>query len=261
MNQRINKSLQQTGDDPSLVLLHGWGLNRHVWSGMVQKFSATHRVAAIDLPGHGNSDMPPGDAYRLTDVADAVATNLMQDSIILGWSLGGLIALQLALQHPALVQRLILVASSPCFARSAEWSQGMAPEILADFAAQLEQDYHATVQRFLALQSMGSANAREEIRFLRESLLKEHEPNPAALRGGLALLQNSDLRPQLAQVQCPVLIISGERDRLVSPLSGKALAQAIPQASHVVIKGAGHAPFLSHPEIFNELVERFIDGN
>ena len=251
---------QQTGNGPALILLHGWGLNHHVWSGFTQRFSETHRVMAIDLPGHGNSDMPAHNHYQLDSIADAVAATMDQPGIVLGWSLGGLIALQLAVRHPALVERLILVASSPRFARSDDWPCGMNPNTLADFAGQLAQDYHATVQRFLALQAMGSTHAREEIRFLREALVQAREPNPAALLGGLQLLQYSDLRPQLADIHCPTLIINGERDRLVSPQTGKTLSQAIPRARHVVVKGAGHAPFLSHTDTFVELVEHFIGG-
>jgi pimeloyl-[acyl-carrier protein] methyl ester esterase len=252
---------QQTGSGPSLVLLHGWGLNLHVWSGLTTQFSQTHCVVAVDLPGHGGSDMPAHNNYQLDEVADAVASVLDQGSILLGWSLGGLIAQQLTLRHPALVQRLILVASSPRFARGADWPQGMDPDTLADFATQLEQDYRAMVQRFLALQAMGSEHAREEIRFLREALLQAREPNPAALRGGLQLLQHCDLRAQVGDIHCPTLIINGERDRLVSPHTGTALSQAMPHARNVVIKGAGHAPFLSHADTFIQLIERFIHAD
>lgn len=252
---------EQSGNKgPALVLLHGWGLNHYVWTGITPQLSDAYRVVAFDLPGHGDSDMPAGNDYGLKQVAEAVASSMAQESIVLGWSLGGLIAQQIALLRPALVKGLILVASSARFARGDDWPHGMDTGLLADFAAQLTQDYQATVQRFLALQSMGSTHAREEIRTLREAFSKVREPNPAALRGGLRLLQECDLRTQINSIHCPVLIINGEKDRLVIPQTGKLMAQIMPHARHVMIKGAGHAPFLSHRDTFIELVERFVNG-
>jgi len=254
-------AFEQSGDSgPALALLHGWGLNHHVWSGITCHISDTHRVVAFDLPGHGDSDMPAGGSYGLREVAEAVASSMTQESIVLGWSLGGLIAQQIALLRPGLVKGLILVASSARFARGDDWAHGMDTDLLADFAAQLTQDYHATVQRFLALQSMGSRHARDEIRTLREAFNKVREPDPAALRGGLRLLQECDLRSQIKNIHCPVLIINGEKDRLVLPQAGKLMARVMPHAKHVMIKGAGHAPFLSHRDTFIELVERFTHG-
>lgn len=257
----------KTGVGKPLVLLHGWGLNHHVWSGVTPQLSQHSTVVTIDLPGHGRSTMPV-DAYSLQSVTEMIVheietTYTGQPVIILGWSLGGLLAMNITIHHPGLLSGLILVSSTPRFVRHpTNWPDAMAIDVLAGFANELQLDYQTTVQRFLALQSMGSLRAKEEIQFLRNALLdEEFSPKAEALIGGLRLLQEVDLRDEVAHIKCPCLIISGDRDRLVNPAIGTALSKLIPQSTHVVIKGAGHAPFISHQDSFIALVERFCDKN
>ena len=258
-----------------LALLHGWGLNHRVWSEVSGEFVTQRNVLGIDLPGHGQSKMLD-DGYSLANVSksihDAINVSIRnlneQKIMLLGWSLGGLTAMNIAIENPEFVAGLILLSSSPQFARTEDWPHGMAPELLAGFASDLQNDYQETVQRFLALQSMGSLRAKEEIRFLRDALLGEKSegesdttqtPDPNALEGGLALLQHVNLRPALKKISCPTLIINGERDRLVNPQIGTQMCELIPQARHVVIESAGHAAFISHQDRFVELVEEFIN--
>lgn len=247
-----------------LILLHGWGLNHQVWHSVAEALANNPQpraVLSVDLPGHGNSTLPAsvGDNhYELNAVCNELAEALHEPSIVLGWSLGGLLAMQLAIRFPERVSKLILLASSPQFARSEDWGHGMDPDMLGNFAAELQLDYDGTIQRFLSLQSMGSLRAKEEIRFLRDALLAQNRPAPEALLGGLGMLQHVNLRPQLSAIQCPTLVINGERDRLVTPATGKALSQLLPDAKQHVISGAGHAPFVSHPQDFLQLTEQFI---
>ena len=252
-----------TGHAP-LILLHGWGLNHQVWQTTAETLAGSKQgrsVLSVDLPGHGNSSLPVctnNNDYDLDAVCDLLAEALQQPSIVLGWSLGGLLAMQLAIRFPERVSKLILLASSPQFASSDDWPHGMAPDLLGSFSDELQRDYDGTIQRFLSLQSLGSLRAKEEIRFLRQALLEQNRPAPEALLGGLGMLQHINLRSQLQDIQCPTLVINGERDRLVSPATGKALSQLLPRARQTAINGAGHAPFVSHPQVFNELIEQFI---
>ena len=91
-------------------------------------------------------------------------------------------------------------------------------------------------------------------------LLFEHgEPDHAALRGGLRILREADLRGSLARIDCPALVLLGERDTLVPIAAGEALAAALPHGTLRLMPGAGHAPFLSHPEAFAEAVSDFLN--
>ena len=246
------------GSGPDLVLLHGWGLNSDVWEDVAEQLARQYTVTLIDLPGHGRSLLTEPD-YQLEQIAEQLAQAVPQPAIWVGWSLGGLIALQIAHQHPAQVNALVMVASSPQFVQSDDWPHGVAPEIFEKFAQELEEDYQATLNRFLAIQAMGSHEAKAEIRQLRERLLRHDEPKVAALQGGLRLLQQSNLRHSLSTLSCPIKIILGRRDTLAPARAAKQLHQQHKNLDISVIQGAAHTPFISHPEQFLAILKEFIE--
>lgn len=245
------------GDD--LVLLHGWGMHGGVWEGVADKLSISFRVHVVDLPGHGESAnvMP----YSLGKVAEELAASLPQRAHWCGWSLGGLAALEAARRFPEQVASLVLVASTPCFAKRDDWPCAVARETLGEFAASLESDYEGTLKRFLSLQARGDESAKAVLRDLRDGLFTRGRPAEEALRGGLEILAGCDLRGHAAGVVQPALVIHGERDQLVPLPAGEWLAQNLPSARLAVVKGAAHAPFLSHPDEFVNLVKGFLAGN
>lgn len=251
--------VQTLGAGPDLVMLHGWGMHSGIWEEFAQRLAQQWRVTLIDLPGHGGSRAYPT-PYTLQTVATQVMEYAPPRAHWLGWSLGGLIALQIAQQFPARVNRLVLLASSPQFIRSTDWQHAMDPDVLAQFAGELQRDFRATVLRFLALEVQGSAAAREELRLLRERVFARGEPHPDALAGGLEMLRQTNLRPELSQQQQKFLLLLGERDRLVPPTVGHELRRLQPQLESRVIAGAGHAPFLSHPDICAQHITDFLHG-
>lgn len=249
---------QSSGSGAELALLHGWGMNGDVWDTVQPALAESHRVTTIDLPGHGRSGAL--DDYTLPAQATAVASVLPARSVLVGWSLGGLIAQQIALDFPRRVSALVLVASSPRFVRGDDWPDAMQAEVLAGFAEALQDDYRKTINRFLAIQALGSEHAREELRLLRERVFAHGEPDPAALAGGLDILGRTDLRARLPEVGCPVLIVSGERDTLFPLAAARRTRAMLPEAELAVIEGAGHAPFLSHPQAFLDALRPFLAG-
>jgi pimeloyl-[acyl-carrier protein] methyl ester esterase len=249
--------VEVTGGGAPLVMLHGWGMHGGIWSDTAERLAADFQVHNVDLPGHGAS--PALDAFTLDTVVEQLATTFERPVILCGWSLGGIIAQHWAAHEPAKVQRLILVSSTPCFTARADWAYGMPQETLAQFAAELEKDHAATLRRFLALQIRGSEAEREVLGVLREKLFSRGEPHLVALRGGLAILRDADLRDALPLITQPTLVIAGERDRLTPPAASHYLAKSLPHAREVVVAGAAHAPFLSHPEILIEQVKSFLN--
>lgn len=250
--------IDSRGEGPEIVLLHGWGLHSDVWDAVADKLSAQWRVTLIDLPGHGRSGMELN-RYELKQLARLLARSRPQPAVWLGWSLGGLVATQLAVHFPELVRALVLVASTPQFVRSDDWPHAMDPAVLAQFARELAQDYRATVNRFVALQARGSERAREETRALRARLYQHGEPDLAALQGGLQLLQQENLRPELSKLRCPVLYLMGSYDTLAPPRMLQTLTQQHPGIRQHVIQGAGHSPFISHPDEFMQALQAFLE--
>ena len=153
--------LETRGRGPDLVLLHGWGLNLRVWDGLTRELAKSFRVIAVDLPGHGRS---PWNSKARTPAEQAwqVHATLASRSdrySLLGWSMGGQIAIDLAAAMPGSVERLVLVATTPRFAASEDWPHGMPPATLEKLATQLRTNYKRTVSEFLELQVRGSTRS------------------------------------------------------------------------------------------------------
>ncbi|MFA5825854.1 MAG: pimeloyl-ACP methyl ester esterase BioH [Gallionellaceae bacterium] len=248
--------VETIGSGVPLVLLHGWGMHGGVWSDVAQRLAADFQVHSVDLPGNGASAALP--ETNLDTLVQVLSARFGEPLNVCGWSLGGQVALRWAAREPEKVRRLILVASTPCFAEREDWLFGMQSEVLERFAAELEQNHAATLRRFIALQLRGSENERELLLQLRERLFSRGEPDMAALRGGLGILRTADQRAELQGVKQPTLVIGGERDKLTSPEASRYMAQAMSAARMVEVKGAAHAPFLSHPEIFVEHLKSFL---
>lgn len=247
---------QTLGQGPDLVLLHGWGMNAAVWSGLAEALAGDFRLHLIDLPGHGESPLAAGDG--LADWALACLETVPAQASWLGWSLGSLVAQQATLVAPERVSRLVLVAGTPCFVQRPDWTPAMDRDLLAQFGTALMNDLDKTLDRFLGLQVRGSSDARETLRQLRSGFLERPPPRLDALEQGLGLLLNSDLRAQLPRLQVPVLWVMGERDTLVPAALAEALRIRLPAASVEVFAGAGHAPFLSHREAFAQRLREFL---
>lgn len=252
--------VESYGSGKPLLMLHGWGMHGGMWGDAVQHLAQGFRVHCVDLPGHGFSSksQDQDSSFSLDAIVDELATQFNAPLNVCGWSLGGQIALRWAQRCPAQVEKLVLAASTPCFVQCADWQCAMAEEVLEAFSDAMAQDYQATLKRFLALQVRGSENERGLLQTLRSRLFERGEPDIAALYGGLAILLDTDLRTQLAQIEQAALVIAGTRDTLTPPAASAYLAQALPNARLVNIAGAAHAPFLSHPEIFVKQITDFL---
>lgn len=251
--------VETSGDGPALVLLHGWGLNSGVWNRLVSSLTEHYRLVRIDLPGHGRSAMSTN-GYTLDTLATAVVAHLPAESVVLGWSLGGLVALRLALNETP-IRRLILTGTSPQFVADTRWPHAMAPEVLENFATQLLADHAGTIRRFLALQALGCADSRHILSELKNAIAAAPPPDADALAGGLEILRTTSLLADLPALRLPVTLIHGEHDTLAPLAAAHAMAERIPDACLHTIPGAGHAPFISHADTFLNLLREAINDN
>jgi len=228
-----------------LVCLHGWGMNLRVFDLLREDLADACETWAVDLAGHGASPWSLDHARFDAQVEDVLAV-LPERCVLLGWSFGGKLAMEIAASHPARIAALVLVCASPRFAQSADWPHGMDPGSLRAFRNVLQQDWQQTLSDFVWLQLRGSRHAEASQRVLEAALATQGAPHPEALRNGLALLDQTDLRHRIAHIGQPVLIIGGQNDRVTSPAALRWLAQVLPQGRLLEIPRAGHAPFVSH---------------
>ncbi|ENE7664095.1 pimeloyl-ACP methyl ester esterase BioH [Enterobacter roggenkampii] len=238
-----------------LVLLHGWGLNAEVWRCVSEELASQFTLHLVDLPGYGRSR--GFGAMSLDEMAQQVLDAAPQNAVWLGWSLGGLVASKIALDNPGRVSALVTVASSPCFSAQDVWP-GIKPEVLAGFQQQLSDDFQRTVERFLALQTMGTETARQDARTLKQTVLSLPMPDVEVLNGGLEILKTIDLREPLASLALPHLRMYGYLDGLVPRKVVPLLDNLWPESQSMVVAKAAHAPFISHPGEFCSALSAFI---
>ena len=253
--------VESVGIGRPLVLLHGFAMHGGLFAPILPALARRHRVHVVDLPGHGHSPaIEPFDLASLATAVDAAIGPAADDAIVLGWSLGGQVAVQWARMARARVARLVLVGTTPSFVERDGWPHAMPAETLARFGDELRVAYRLTLQRFLALQVHGSEEGRATLAELRGRLFERGEPTPVALAAALDLLATTDLRAGLDEVRVPALVVGGTRDALVPIDATRELAKRLPDARHAAIDGAAHAPFLSHRASFLDAVVPFIDA-
>lgn len=249
---------QVHGQGPDIVLLHGWAMHSGVWGPFAERLAEGHRVTLIDLPGFGQSDWR-GESYELPVLAEQVCECAPDSAVWLGWSLGALLALEVAKQQPQRVSALIGLAATPKFVRDDTWPAAMAPEMLSAFSDGLAVDAAVTLRRFLSLLVQGAENGREQLRFLRERVGKGPVAHDQALASGLDILMQADQRSVLKAWDKPTLWLLGENDALIPSQSADVFASAQADISSChVFPTAGHAPFLSHEEECAALIGEFV---
>lgn len=247
---------ETSGSGPDLVLLHGWGMNAAVWSGICESLTCHYRVTLIELPGHGASEYEVSER-SLESWAEAVLKAAPERATWVGWSLGGAISQWIALNRPERVDKLVVVTGTPRFVATEGW-HGMDPAIYDGFTAALAHDHNRALGQFLSLQVQGGSDARKTLRQLRQEINARPEPDSAALENGLRLLQTIDLREALPNLSCPSLWLFGERDTLVSAKLAENIRQMLPSAVIHTLHRCAHAPFLSHRDETLDLLLQFI---
>lgn len=233
-----------------VVWLHGWGMSPAIWRA-VPEFKRFYSYA-LALPGHGGevtvqaNDSAWDEALGsdITRWATWLLARAPERAVWVGWSLGGLLALEVARLAPQRVAGLGLLASSPCFTVREGWPCAMSAKTFAQFEAGLAQDHAATLRRFLALQTLGAEDARAVRALLDAAALDAASADVRALQAGLEILRQADLRQALAELQVPLAVMLGGMDRIVPPCMAEVYREAQSGAKIVTRARAGHAPFL-----------------
>lgn len=252
----MNLHVKIFGVGPDLVLLHGWAMHSDIWDGVRDRLAQHFRLHLVDLPGHGSS--PACEAGTLQCVVDMVTETLPASCIVCGWSLGGQVAVELALRVPERVSKLVLVSATPCFVKRADWQWGMEAAMLQLFMKNLKRDYATTLDRFLTLQVRGSSDTAAVLAQLRASFSQEGKPDEISLQAGLQILLTTDLRKKIGSINQPVILLHGENDVIINPAAARWMHQQLHNSELLMLPGCGHALFLSHPDQFIESLVRTI---
>jgi pimeloyl-[acyl-carrier protein] methyl ester esterase len=243
------------GAGPDVVLVHGWGWHGGVWYEVARLLAQQFRVWIPDLPGHGRSRNAAGD-FTLDAVVEATGYCVPSDATWIGWSLGGVVAMQAA--RRGLARKLVLVSTTPRILEAPDWPCGQTRAWFENFAQGFSRDVARALERFASLHLSSERSDSVALRRLRREQARAAAPDDTALHGGLQLLEQIDMRRQLGEIDVPALVIHGRYDQVVPCAAGEYLARNLPRARFVAMDDAGHAPFLLQPQIFVETVREFL---
>jgi 3-oxoadipate enol-lactonase len=250
---RAAVTLHRDGHGPPLVLLHCLGVDRHFWD-FAAPLAGELTLLRYDLPGHGASAVPAG-RYGIADLsaqlADVLAAHKIERAHVAGISLGGLIAQHLAASRPDLVDRLILIDTTPRYTDElrAMWDQRAATARAAGVASMIEG--------LLAIWFSTDALKRDGpgVRYVRETLARGSGEGYAL---ACEALKTADLRAFAPKIAAPTLVICGDDDILSFRDAARWLAATIPNAELAWLAGARHASVLEQPEEAMRLLRDFI---
>lgn len=236
-----------------LCLIHGWAVNGAIFNEFRRRLPEDWHTSAPHLLGHGDNAQD----FDLLAAADTMAANLPDNSFVLGWSLGGLVALHIAAWFPERVKGLILCNTFAKFQAAADYPQGLNAHSLQRMTVLFQEDYPKYLRQFLELQLLHNTD--------RKQIINEILPNttrygtPAALQSALAAIEHADARQLLPKIATPTLLLYGGKDAITPPRMGEYLAANLPHAEFHLIDKAAHAPFLSHADVCADVLADWVE--
>ncbi|MCP4474705.1 MAG: alpha/beta fold hydrolase [Gammaproteobacteria bacterium] len=227
-----------------IVFLPGWGFNGRVWSNVAGCFSGARLL-----------DLPCLPRVNLTATVNYLSEHIPDQSVVVSWSLGGLIATELCYRFPEKCSKLILVSTTPKFSASADWL-GIGNPIVRELHRRLNGNADKMMDYFFRLVQFPDRDIEVK------NYLSHYQLNIKLynkwLRSYLALLFASDVRHRYSEIKQPLLHILGQKDAVVKTDIAE-LRKLNSSAVIEVIEGAGHVPFVTHHEVFMTMIKRFLN--
>ena len=251
----IMMNYELVGEGPYLVLIHGAGDNLKMWYNQVPAFSRHYQVLTYDVRGFGQTQSPAGEysmALFAEDLYQLLQALKIDETFLLGYSMGGRIALELTIRHPETAKALILANSGVGGPRP--------PQAVERFRTMLEllqQGDVATIAEEMTIAAFSPGfKSKSPEAFERYKAVKLAVDPQSFAQAMMALA--ADIRPpDVGRIRCPALIICGENDSYMTPDVARSLQQAVP-GSELRVMPTGHASAIEAPESFNDAVLEFL---
>ncbi len=244
------------GSGPTVLMLHGIGGGHPAFAPQLETFAAAgYRAVAWDMPGYGRS--APIEPYTFEGLAQsciALIESLECTSVILlGHSMGGMVAQEVVAQRPELVNRLVLCGTSPAFGKpGGDWQRDFVAQRTAPLDAGQSM---AEMADRLVPQMIGPDAPPEAIRLATHCMA---QVSPATYRRALQALVTFDRKANLPNIHVPTLLVAGEFDRNAPPSVMEKMAGQIAASRYVVMRGVGHLQNLEAPGPFDARVLDFL---
>jgi 3-oxoadipate enol-lactonase len=241
-----------SGQGFPLVFVHGFTTTSEFWREQADEFAKSYRVIRINLPGHGASPAPTARSYRIEDFVqdvERVFRELSVDTaVLIGLSMGGIIAQQFAIKYPHLVKALVLVDTT---------AHGTGADGTADaFLAAVDKRGAEKAIQHLSDISFGSSAGPALVEWARQEVIQTPE---FVARAAIRSISDADTRNSLSRIKQPTLVIAGEEDVVTPTGESEILAKGIGNSTLSIIPKAGHFSMLEKPGVFNGILRGFLD--
>ena len=245
--------------EPSLVFIHGVAVGHEVWQEHVAYFQASRKVVAVDLRGHGQSSAAedyPQEMF-VADLQAVLAATKLRRPVLVGWSLGGTIAIRYAALHPQEIAGLVLVDHNIAAVRTADNPVGAQPGVIEQMLEDVEKDYTGRGIRSLVDPWFPepSADVQQTKDWVYELCMRT---DPAVILKIRKRGMSEDRRGWLSKVQAPTLALQGGASPLGGEATGRYHQEQIPDCTLHIFSGHGHALHLTAPKEFQTQLEEFL---
>lgn len=241
----------------TLVLIHGWGCDSNTWQPLLEKLQHSFNLIFIDLPGFGAA--PAIGNYSLENILSIISAQIPDGSWVMGWSLGGMLAVQLAYYFPAKISGVISLAANAKFVATEDYPEAMPIDTNQGFNQSFSENPAATLKLFSGLLSQGAIDERGFLKKIR-SLISAEKVNPD-WSSALELLSTLDNRKLLAEIRQPCLHLLADGDSLVPVAAATRLRQINPSHQVEVIAQSSHALHWCHPELIVQYINQFVKSS
>ncbi|WP_343183509.1 alpha/beta fold hydrolase [Buchnera aphidicola] len=235
----------------NLILIHGVGFNKKIWYFLKKKFNKKFKIYTINLY---LSKKKYNFNIDFKNFIKKIIYKIPKNSILIGWSIGGLIATIINFKIKKNIILLITICSSPCFKKKKKWP-GINTDQINKIKNELFYNYKNSIKNFLNLQK-NNKNLKK-INILYKKIINKKKPNYNSLKFNIKILKKIDVRHLLKKIKTPILRIYGNLDSIVPIKISKILDSYLNQKSYI-IKNSNHAPFISHEKIFYNKIIKFI---
>jgi len=246
-------NILRSGSGSPIVLFHSLLADRTSFDPLALMLAKTHDVISLSLPGFSGSDFVGSDLASLADqIVSAIKTlNLSEKPVLLGNGFGGFVALVCALRHPQFASRLVLADCGACFSEPGRAAFRNMSTVAKEKGLEAVADI--AMRRLFAPEFQAQNPeliADRKTRFLKLPLETFHS--------ACAALAELDLRPQLAAMTLPTLVLVGDMDEATPPAMSHELAELLPNAQLIVLQSCAHVPQLQSPQVFMDSIKNFI---
>ncbi|GJM04722.1 MAG: pimeloyl-[acyl-carrier protein] methyl ester esterase [marine bacterium B5-7] len=235
------------------ILLHGWGINRTIWGGLSSRLNSFDSIDNICLYTIAEEVKASGVDALASYLKDRVKNN----TVIVAWSFGGLVATRLA-SFSNKIKAIVYIASPPCFINTPDWNNVLDTKSISELQRNLLNNPKKTIEYFAGLVAHGDEDVKKTIKTIKPCLAEEKDRQ--VLSFWLKELLEQDQRKIFSALNIPIQHLLAEHDALISPEIINQLKQLRPQMECEVIKNSCHAPFVGRPQEIINSIDGFISA-